>query len=72
MQTQVMRSWRITVLWAGIPLVIGALNEYALLASLPSIRSEVASAVPRDALGQAFGLWALVGAFAVEPHTVTI
>jgi MFS family permease len=141
-------GWRLTVLWAGIPLVIGALNEYALSVALPSIRAEfgltlaevrwiflvfliadaavlvlagrygdrvgvrrtfilglailalgsvasaaapgftwlliaravegvgagflfsgilavVANSVPRETLGQAFGLWALVGAVAV-------
>ncbi len=37
--------WRRTVMWAGIPLMIGALNEYALAVALPSMRDEFALAV---------------------------
>ena len=33
-------AWRRVVLWAGIPLTIGALNEFALLVSIPAVRAE--------------------------------
>ncbi|MBU6280255.1 MAG: MFS transporter [Actinomycetales bacterium] len=33
-------AWRRVVLWAGIPLIIGALNEFALLVSIPAVRAE--------------------------------
>ena len=33
-------AWHRVVLWAGIPLVIGALNEFALIVALPTIRTE--------------------------------
>lgn len=32
--------WRRVVAWAGLPLMIGALNEYALLVSLPTVRAD--------------------------------
>lgn len=34
-------DWRRTVIWAGIPLLIGALNEFALLVALPSIQEDL-------------------------------
>lgn len=37
--------WRRVVAWAGIPLMIGALNEFALVVALPSVRSEFGLAV---------------------------
>ncbi len=33
-------DWRRVVVWAGIPLMIGALNEYALLVTLPTVRAD--------------------------------
>jgi len=33
-------AWRRVVLWAGIPLIIGALNEFALLVSIPAVLAE--------------------------------
>lgn len=33
-------SWRKTVLWAGAPLIIGALNEFGLLVAAPAISDE--------------------------------
>ncbi|MDP4673236.1 MAG: MFS transporter [Solirubrobacteraceae bacterium] len=34
-------SWRRPVIWAGIPLIIGAVNEFAISAALPQIRSDL-------------------------------
>lgn len=33
-------SWRKTILWAGAPLIIGALNEFGLHVAAPAIRDE--------------------------------
>ncbi len=41
MTTSPASSWRSAVIWAGIPLVIGAFNEFALSVALPDIRREL-------------------------------